>query len=597
MRLALALTLLTTHLAHADATAVLAGKINVPYGPVPADARVVADCRGDPPVLRTVAVDPQGNFAIEDLPAGSCRVHAEAGDYDPADAAEVALDGGQERRVELALVPQRRWTVGAGWSVTVTRGPEGALPLPARTVGAIRAFGLSFGSAESSEDEYVLDGFVTSDPLIGGLGADVPLLGLAAIAVTSAARGASHAWTPGATIDLVGNSGSNKWDLDALASRLGTSDTTTDAGASWRFPILKDQLWAAATVEGRWSGGESEPRGLARLSWQASARDKVTVTALDTRSATRARLLGVRWEKLVTDNLYVSTQGGWRAQRDGDDEARGWQGRLTVGWFPGSRGEHGFTLDVRHESLEARFGDDPTDLPGQRTLVSLEDSWKPVRSLTVTPGIAYVRGAFTAPTLTLEQRTLSVVGPAPHLGVAWDATQDGRTVVRAAGSGGVDAGSYARTRLSVAPPARDWELSAGAEREVASNLTLAADFVGRWRRGERYRGAMIVFKQRAGRAAYSLAYLRQSTPDAPQAARATFGCILGGGLSVGFTALFGALPRTVPDAEDQGWQIATRIDWSLSPLIGQAISVWLDAFHLLDDRRTTNLQLGLAWSF
>jgi len=596
MRLVLSLAMLLARAAQPEATAVLAGRVSVAYGALPADARVVAECRGDPAVVRTAAVGERGEFLIEDLPPGPCRVHAEAAGCDPGTDAEVTVESGQERRVEVALVPQRRATSGPGWRVSVRRGPEGALPLPSRTVDAVAALGLFFDGARDPsgrENEYVLDGFSVSDPLAGGLGADVPLLALAALSVTSAARAAGQAWTPGATIDLIANAGSNRWDLDGLATRPGARDAAvTEAAVAWRLPIVKDHLWAAATAEGRWLDGESEPRGLARLSWQAGSRDKLTVTALDTRSATRARLLGARWERLFTDNVIGRAQAAWRWQRDGADDASGWQGTLSLTWWSGDRSDHGLTLEARHEALEAHFDGSPGHFPGARTLISLEDSWRPGRSLTITPGVAYVRGAFSAPLPSLERRRLAVAGPTPHLGVAWDATDDGRTVVRASASGALAAGSYARTRVAETPAVRAWDVAAGVEREIASGVTLAADAVQRWRAAERYRGMIVALKQREGRAAYSLAYLRQSTPGAPHAARATIGYLLFWGLSAGATALTGALPDG-----GAGWQLAGRLDWSLSPLIGQAISLWLDAFRLQADHHTTaDLRLGLAWS-
>src|SRR5262245_23198939 len=112
----------------------LAGKIVVAGAGVPEDARVVAECRGDPPVVRTADVAPDGSFLVDELPSGPCLVHAEAAEHDPAPAVAITAVAGEERRIEVELVPQRRATAGGGWRSSGVK--VSLVPAPSRTVDA-----------------------------------------------------------------------------------------------------------------------------------------------------------------------------------------------------------------------------------------------------------------------------------------------------------------------------------------------------------------------------------------------------------------------------------------------------------------------------
>jgi hypothetical protein len=76
---------------------------------------------------------------------------------------------------------------------------------------------------------------------------------------------------------------------------------------------------------------------------------------------------------------------------------------------------------------EARYGWFIRDSGSWRNVLSLSDSMRIARYLTVTPGVAFtVARAFNA----LGDTPLNAMAFTPHLAVAWDATQDGRTVLR-----------------------------------------------------------------------------------------------------------------------------------------------------------------------
>jgi hypothetical protein len=76
---------------------------------------------------------------------------------------------------------------------------------------------------------------------------------------------------------------------------------------------------------------------------------------------------------------------------------------------------------------DARFGWFFTTTTSTRNSVSLTDAWRPTRHLTITPGVA-----FTYATAGNSQGGNVIEGSAftPSITAAWDATHDGRTVVR-----------------------------------------------------------------------------------------------------------------------------------------------------------------------
>jgi hypothetical protein len=161
-----------------------------------------------------------------------------------------------------------------------------------------------------------------------------------------------------------------------------------------------------------------------------------------------------------------------------------------------------------------------------RNMTSLSDSWKPTRHLTITPGVAVIK---VNSSNNEGQTVLDATAATPHLAVAWDATHDGRTVVRGSfnnyldvdgtglarfavesqvsrncrydaasqtftsgctysggitgrtigrpcGPSGVENGVPCETTLKVP---RTWEYTVGAEREVVQGIALSADFIYR----------------------------------------------------------------------------------------------------------------------
>jgi hypothetical protein len=92
-----------------------------------------------------------------------------------------------------------------------------------------------------------------------------------------------------------------------------------------------------------------------------------------------------------------------------------------------------FSNDPRFD--DARLGWFITSATSQRNTLSLADSWRPTRFLTVTPGLAYASAWVED---ARGSRVVSNGAWAPSLSAVWDATHDGRTAVRASYNNYVD---------------------------------------------------------------------------------------------------------------------------------------------------------------
>jgi hypothetical protein len=184
-----------------------------------------------------------------------------------------------------------------------------------------------------------------------------------------------------------------------------------------------------------------------------------------------------------------------------------------------------YSNDPRYE--DARYGWFITTTHSIRNAATLSDSWRPTRSLTVIPGVAFTTASAGN---SRDDRLFSGRALTPSLSVAWDATHDGRTVLRGSASEYLDVeltpiaghtlgsmvsqrcrwndatGSYdlgctfsggpaaATVGLPCGPTGvddhgrscrqeltipRTWEYTAGAEREVVTGLALGANLVYR----------------------------------------------------------------------------------------------------------------------
>jgi hypothetical protein len=113
--------------------------------------------------------------------------------------------------------------------------------------------------------------------------------------------------------------------------------------------------------------------------------------------------------------------------RQSDDSRRSVPGD-TVEEFNGPSRDSLITYYSNDPRLEdPRFGYYITTWGSTRNSLSLSDSWRPTRYLTVTPGLAFTTASAnnSAGDTILSANTLS-----PSIAVAWDATHDGRTALR-----------------------------------------------------------------------------------------------------------------------------------------------------------------------
>jgi hypothetical protein len=189
----------------------------------------------------------------------------------------------------------------------------------------------------------------------------ITLNSLAAMEVLTAGNGAENAGTPGAVVNMVTQSGSNRYLLDVTAwhedGRLrlfADNGDNTDRRQSFfnpavSGPIIKDKLWFYLNIETRNELIHRDPdptgvlqtppprsywntRGTVKFTWQLSPRNKIQSFTLLNRESWHnlkegwdatgeAQILqdwqdyftGVTWESILTDNLFFKSQLG--AQR------------------------------------------------------------------------------------------------------------------------------------------------------------------------------------------------------------------------------------------------------------------------------------------
>ena len=430
---------------------------------------------------------------------------------------------------------------------TVPGVAEGG-PTPAINDWTVRARG-----GNLNQNAIMLEGFQVN-------GQKVTLNSLAAMEVLSAGAGAENAGAPGLTMNMVTQSGSNKYVVDVTTwhedsnlrlflepSDPGNKVRTTFVNPAVSGPIIKDKLWFYLNTEARSNWNERDPdptgvmptppgrfywntRGTLKLTWQVSPRNKIQSFTLLNREAwenyregwdvaKEAQIrrdwfdyfTGLTWESLVGNSVFFKSQIGYqRFHRNEKPELcvtepdtcltvvpreqlfprRTYHGNNdkinqlkdtsfeftnTLEWFGSHRwlGEHNVKAVSRwigrlYETTDGVPGDakdifdTPTEIAsrrqeffsndprvdadarrgywvrsssGYRFSNSISDAIRPTRYLTLTPGVALtVNKAGT-------NRAGNVIDQAaftPHLSVAWDATHDGRTVLRASHNQYVD---------------------------------------------------------------------------------------------------------------------------------------------------------------
>ncbi|HXU83352.1 MAG TPA: TonB-dependent receptor, partial [Polyangia bacterium] len=277
----------------------------------------------------------------------------------------------------------------------------------------------------------------------------------AAFEVGLGGYGAEGVDAPGGVLNLVTRSGSNHLEAELEASTEGGRD-----GSGFHHVlaplvagrILKNRLWFMATDELHFieeaTGTELRRRfvhkGTLKLTWQPSTRHRLaSITDVElpdwqhevtpgTESEVRhhqARRLftGLIHDALLTDDLSLRTQVGLLRARDDDDRV-GVQGSSSLRWFilHPRFGKH--DLSLRERLLTEAARDELGTAHLFRHTVAVADAWKPTLHLTVIPSLAH---AFVRAWNIRGDRPIDRQALAPGLGLAWDPTHDGRTILRA----------------------------------------------------------------------------------------------------------------------------------------------------------------------
>jgi hypothetical protein len=120
----------------------------------------------------------------------------------------------------------------------------------------------------------------------------------------------------------------------------------------------------------------------------------------------------------------------------GDESKDGFPGDMITeynGKLPESQTTY-YSNDPRNEP--ARFGFFNTQYSSKRNSLSLSDQWRPTRYLTITPGVAFTTASASnsaSPDPLMDANAITT-----NFAIAWDATHDGRSVLRASASQYVD---------------------------------------------------------------------------------------------------------------------------------------------------------------
>jgi hypothetical protein len=245
------------------------------------------------------------------------------------------------------------------------------LPLPSRDyqgVASLAAGVFDDGSGNPQvrggtyfNNSYTVDGFDTTDPVTHTFGQNFSFNAMSNVQVETAAKGAEHSDTLGAATNIVTRSGSNRVEVDAIATYtdqnmrlfkdnrdLDTKSRFTAGAVAVGGPIVKDRVWYFGSVEGT-SADLSLPReegfpdhpaldqlsidAFGKINWQITSRNKLelrgSVSRLGRDNALQSYLVEaeaeakwnqrtesatVQWHYLALDNLFLVTQASYLQQ-------------------------------------------------------------------------------------------------------------------------------------------------------------------------------------------------------------------------------------------------------------------------------------------
>ena len=522
-------------------SAVIRGTVSSQGGGVPEDARVTLVCQGDPTVDRTSAPAGDGNFVFADLPTGPCSLQVRASGHRSATVEDMVLAPHEDRQVHLVLMPSHNPPARSRGS-TRTVAFDG-VPLPSRSVGGALLGAGAFGELRHDPqrglyriDRLHLDGFDITDPFDRRQVVRVPLDAITYFSVAQLSLSDPGKHVSGTVVDIGTTAGSNRFEGTAIGtyspdtspSEAGPTVNTGSLGVSASGPLNKDRLWFAATAE---VGGSfrSKPddfftdrQRLGKLTWQANARNKLSLLWT---GSPAAQLLGLTWQSLLTDALVASVRvagSAWNTQVPSDPvKVQRLEGVGTLQWFWDNSvlGDHALSVTFAGQRLDHGLVPTPAALTESffrlRSVVS--DHWRITRHLTIAPAVGLV--SEHADTMLESQ-----------LGLAWDATHDGRTAVRAAIAFGAETQVPSASETSTdgafaLDVERRQEVAIGVDREVLGRLRLGGRYVEqRWTRPgpdqlRWHRSGILEARLREGPLSFG-AYLSRSWEDPRENTRA-----------------------------------------------------------------------------
>lgn len=385
-RLAVALVALvaplTTDRALAQNLGVLQGQVLDVLGVPIRGVTVVASSPTQIGGARTTTTSDDGSFRFVGLTPGVFKLTASAPKLKTTVQEKITVNPGDPTEVTLLLevetgdVEQVR-VVDKAPTVNVQKTSVGEdidlefadkLPLPSRDyqgVASLAAGVLDNGSGNPQvrggayfNNTYTIDGFNTTDPVTHTFGQNFSFIAMANVQVETAAKGAENSDTLGGVTNVVSRSGSNRLEVDAIATyrdqhlRLFTDNR--DLRTKSRFidpailvsgPIIKDRLWYLVTVQGTYAdlslphedGFPEHPPLLQRsidpflkLNWQITTRNKLELSAsssrlmrdnsvqsylveaeAEARWSQRAENVTLQWHYLLADNLFLATKASY----------------------------------------------------------------------------------------------------------------------------------------------------------------------------------------------------------------------------------------------------------------------------------------------
>jgi outer membrane receptor protein involved in Fe transport len=236
---------------------------------------------------QVAATDAGGRYEITLLPPGTYTIHIEATGYKAYDQGNIVLPLQKTIKVNVAVAPvavvAKEVVVTAKQTATVDQGSTTTgivlekeflekIPLgrtydsafllaPGTTIQDNRV-GIGIGGATGAENNFLVDGFNTTNPGFGTLGATLPPEFLEQLEVKVGGYMPEFGRAMGGIINTVIQSGGNEFHgqlffnyggpwLEAMRDRLSTGsiarrDATavnTDFGVAIGGPLLKDKLW------------------------------------------------------------------------------------------------------------------------------------------------------------------------------------------------------------------------------------------------------------------------------------------------------------------------------------------------------------------